>query len=59
MPQYEFVCHECKTEFHQVLTLAEFEGYEETKEKLCCPKCGSLDVEQAWTAFFAVTSKKS
>ncbi len=59
MPQYEFVCHECKKEFEQVLTLAEYENFEEAKQPIRCPKCGSLDVEQTWAAFFAVTAKKS
>jgi RNA polymerase subunit RPABC4/transcription elongation factor Spt4 len=32
---------------------------EHGKEKLACPKCGSKNVEQRWSAFYAVTSKKS
>jgi RNA polymerase subunit RPABC4/transcription elongation factor Spt4 len=28
-------------------------------EKMACPHCGSGDVEQCWSAFSAITSKKS
>ncbi len=59
MPVYEYVCHACKKQFEKVLTLAEYETYAAGKAKMACPKCGSKDVEQAWAAFFAVTSKKS
>jgi RNA polymerase subunit RPABC4/transcription elongation factor Spt4 len=37
-----------------VLTLAEYE-----EGKVLCPHCGSNNVEQAWSAFYAITSKKS
>ena len=37
-----------------VLTLSEHD-----KDNICCPKCGSKNVEQDAVAFFAVTSKKS
>ncbi len=59
MPTYEFLCHACKHEFPKILTLAEYEDYEEAKDKISCPKCGSMDIEQAWADFYAVTSKKS
>jgi putative FmdB family regulatory protein len=54
MPHYEFFCNACKKTFSRVLTIAEH-----GKEKLACPKCGSKNVEQRWSAFYAVTSKKS
>jgi putative FmdB family regulatory protein len=54
MPQYQFYCPECRKEYSQVLTLAEYE-----KGKFKCPKCRSTKVEQQWAAFTAITSKKS
>jgi putative FmdB family regulatory protein len=54
MPQYEFFCHACKKTFSKVLTLSEYE-----EGKVLCPHCGSNNVEQAWSAFYAITSKKS
>ena len=54
MPHYEFVCSACKKTFLKTLTIAEHEA-----EKAACPHCGSHEVEQCWSAFSAVTSKKS
>ena len=54
MPQYEFFCHACKKTFSKVLTLAEYE-----EGNVLRPHCGSNNVEQAWSAFYAITSKKS
>jgi putative FmdB family regulatory protein len=54
MPQYEFYCHACKKTFSKLLTLA---GYEESE--VLCPRCGSNSVEQSWSAFYAITSRKS
>ena len=54
MPHYNFFCRACKKEFSKIMTLAEYE-----KGKIVCPHCKSKDVEQRWTAFYAVTSKKS
>ena len=54
MPQYEFYCHACKKTFPKVLTLAEYEEGE-----VICPDCGSKEVEQRWSAFSAITAKKS
>jgi putative FmdB family regulatory protein len=54
MPHYEFSCHNCKKNFSKVLTLAQYE-----KDKIICPHCGSKRVEQCWSAFNAITSKKS
>ena len=54
MPQYEYFCHSCQKAFSKILTLDEYK-----KGKISCPKCGSKDVEQTLTAFFAVGSKKS
>ena|ERR1700674_4668497 len=54
MPHYEFFCHVCKKVFSKVLSLAEYENGEAT-----CARCGSKEVEQTWSAFYAITSKKS
>jgi putative FmdB family regulatory protein len=54
MPNYEFVCNACKRAFSKVLHIAEHD-----REKTTCPHCGSQDVEQSWSVFSAVTSKKS
>ena len=54
MPNYEFFCNACKKTFSKVLTIAEHDA-----EKPSCPHCGSQEVEQRWSAFSAVTSKKS
>jgi putative FmdB family regulatory protein len=54
MPVYDYVCHDCQKTFEAVLTLTEHD-----KEAVRCPHCGSKNVEQEATAFFAVTSKKS
>jgi putative FmdB family regulatory protein len=54
MPHYEFVCNACKKTFTETLTIAEHDA-----EKTACPHCGSHEVEQCWSTFSAVTSKKS
>ncbi len=54
MPHYEFFCHACKNTFSKSLTIAEHE-----KENIVCPHCHSKNVEQGWSAFSAITSKKS
>jgi len=54
MPHYEFFCHACKKLFSKILSLAEYE-----KGEVVCPHCGSKNVEQRWSAFTVITSKKS
>ncbi len=54
MPNYEYVCKDCKKLFTIIMTLHEYE-----KGHVICPKCKSKKVEQKAAAFFAVTSKKS
>lgn len=54
MPRYEFVCHNCKKLFSKVLSLVDYE-----EGDVHCPHCGSKEVEQCWSAFNAITSKKS
>jgi putative FmdB family regulatory protein len=54
MPNYEFVCKDCKKTFSRIMSLGKYE-----KGRFTCPKCKSRKVEQKAAAFFAVTSKKS
>ena len=54
MPHYEFFCNICKKAFEKILTMAEHDA-----GKTTYPHCGSREVEQCWSAFSAVTSKKS
>ena len=54
MPHYEFFCHACKKLFSKILSLADYE-----KGRVVCPHCGSKKVEQRWSAFTVITSKKS
>jgi putative FmdB family regulatory protein len=54
MPQYEFLCKDCKKPFSKVLTLSEY-----ANNTVVCPKCGSRNIEQQLSSFYAVTSKKS
>jgi putative FmdB family regulatory protein len=54
MPRYEFFCRNCKKLFSTVLSLVDYEEGE-----VLCPHCGSQDIEQCWSAFSAITSKKS
>jgi putative FmdB family regulatory protein len=54
MPHYEFFCHACKKTFTKILGLVEYE-----EERVACPHCGSRHVEQRWSAFSVITSKKS
>ena len=54
MPRYEFFCRTCKKLFSTVLSLVDYEEGE-----VLCPHCGSKNIEQCWSAFSAITSKKS
>jgi len=54
MPVYDYLCLDCHKSFETVLTL-----HEHDKENPECPHCGSKNVEQEATAFFAVTARKS
>jgi putative FmdB family regulatory protein len=54
MPQYEFRCETCQRMFSKLQTLDEHDH-----EKPVCPHCGSRRMEQTYSTFFAVTSKKS
>jgi putative FmdB family regulatory protein len=54
MPQYEFYCHACKKTFSKILTLVDYEA-----GGVVCPHCGSQKVEQSWSVFSVITSRKS
>jgi putative FmdB family regulatory protein len=52
---YEFFCHACEKTFTKILRLAEYE-----EGKVVCPHCGSnKEVEQSWSAFYAISPKKT
>jgi putative FmdB family regulatory protein len=54
MPQYDFVCQDCKKPFSKILTVAEYD-----KGKIVCPKCGSRKIEQQVSPLYPVTSSRS
>ena len=54
MPHYEFFCRDCKKAFSKTLTIAEH-----GKEGISCPHCSGKNLEQRWSAFSVITSKKS
>jgi putative FmdB family regulatory protein len=54
MPQYEFVCKDCKKPFSKFLAISEYD-----KGQMTCPTCGSNNVEQQLSPFYVVTSRKS
>jgi putative FmdB family regulatory protein len=54
MPTYEYLCKDCHNGFAKTLTLAAHD-----RDPVICPKCGSKNVAQEFTTFYAVTSKKS
>jgi putative FmdB family regulatory protein len=54
MPAYEYHCRTCNREFVVYMTLKE----RDTKQ-VQCPHCQGTNVEQLFSSFVAVTSKKS
>jgi putative FmdB family regulatory protein len=54
MPTFEYLCKECRDLFEKTLTLAAYD-----RELITCPSCGSKNVEQEFTAFYAITSRKA
>ena len=54
MPHYEFFCRDCKKFFDKILSLVDYEEGE-----VQCPHCDSTNIEQRWSVFSAITSKKS
>jgi putative FmdB family regulatory protein len=54
MPVYEFMCRNCRHGFEIAHPISQSHGSD-----LKCPKCGSRDVDRAYSSIYAVTSKKS
>ncbi len=54
MPNYEYECQKCRKTFAVVLSLKEHES-----AKVLCSHCGSKEVKQLFSAFFAKTDRKS
>jgi putative FmdB family regulatory protein len=54
MPHYEFVCLDCKKNFVTTLSVVDY-----VEGDVVCPHCGSENVEQRWSVFSVITSKKS
>jgi putative FmdB family regulatory protein len=54
MPHYEYLCVACNERFTRIQTLNQHDH-----ESISCPKCGSKNIEQAYSSFYAVTTKKS
>ncbi len=54
MPYYDYYCKSCQKPFSKVLTIDQHE-----KGRVRCPHCNGSDVEQRYSTFYAVTSKKS
>jgi putative FmdB family regulatory protein len=57
VPSYLFHCRDCQKPFTKQLSLQEHEEIEEIN--VVCPLCGSDEVDQQQSPFYAVTSKKS
>lgn len=54
MPTYDYRCEKCKKAFSVVLSITKHDT-----KKVACPKCGSKQVKQQVSSFFAVTSHKA
>jgi putative FmdB family regulatory protein len=54
MPQYDFLCEECRKPFAVKMSIAEYE-----KARIRCPKCKGAKVKRQITGFRTVTSRKS
>ena len=55
MPYYEYVCSGCRHRFTVRRTISQYG----MKSKIMCPKCSGKEVKRIYSAFTAVTSKKS
>ena len=54
MPYYDYYCKSCENSFSTMLSINQHDN-----DPVTCPHCGSSDVEQKYSAFYAVTSRKS
>ena len=55
MPIYEYICGDCKNRFTLRMTINEYDK----KIFHSCPECKSKNLRRIYSAFTAVTSKKS
>ena len=53
MPIFEYVCQSCGTRFEKLILSSQH------KQALDCPRCGSKDVEKAFSVFGSVSSTRS
>lgn len=54
MPRYQYHCDDCQNEFERPEHMDDHE-----RAHPACPECGSKNVRQVFTSFFAKTSRKS
>lgn len=54
MPTYEYRCQACQKDFAVIQSIAEHE-----RKQNRCPACGSDQVTQLFSSFYAKTSRKS
>ena len=54
MPTYEYRCTQCGEQFERQENVKEHEAHQ-----VRCPKCGSEQVNQVLSAFYAKAGKKS
>jgi putative FmdB family regulatory protein len=54
MPTYEFTCNACGEQFTRIMSFTE-----RRDAALACPKCGSDEIEQRFTAISVKTDKKT
>lgn len=55
MPNYDYVCNNCKKDFTLFLSLKEYES----SPQVNCPNCKSTNVERKIGEFYAKTASKT
>lgn len=55
MPSYDFQCRDCGDEFETRMSISSYEAGEGRK----CPKCGSAQVERAFTTVNVIAGGRS
>jgi putative FmdB family regulatory protein len=58
MPEYDYKCGSCKSEFTVHLSMSEHDK-KARKHRIRCPKCESTDVRRLIGSFSVMTAKKS
>ena len=58
MPEYDYHCEKCQSDFTVELSISEHER-KEKGHKIHCPKCNSTAVKHVIGAVSVVTSRKS